>query len=112
MIGSTIVSSHEDGLDKLGRHARVVLVLLAAVQLAGLGFLYSAGSPLDRTDMFASLGVGAIFVVLALWARKQPLPAVVIGLVFYLASVGVVALADPRTLFQGLMFKAIVLVMF
>lgn len=33
MIGSNIVSSQQDGLDKLARHARVVLVVIAAVQL-------------------------------------------------------------------------------
>jgi hypothetical protein len=43
MIGSSIVSSPEDGLDKLAKHARGVLILLAAVQIGGGVIVYIAG---------------------------------------------------------------------
>lgn len=112
MIGSTIVSSPQDGLDKLGRHARGVLILLAVVQLASLAFLWVAGVRLATLDVAVGGGIGAAFLGLAVWARKQPMPPIVIGLIVYLAGIGLAASIEPSTLFQGVLFKGIVLVMF
>jgi hypothetical protein len=112
VIGGSIVASHEDGLDKLGRHARGVLVLLAAVQVAGPAFVWRAGASAPRADVVGGAMIGAAFAGLAMWARTRPLPAVLCGLALYLARVGVVALVDPRTLYQGWGLKLIVAVMF
>ncbi len=112
MIGSSIVSSHEDGLDKLARHARVVLVILAAVQFGAVAFLYIAEPVTQWSGLGTMLGVGAAFAGLAAWARARPLPAVLTGLGIYLAGVILAALVEPATLTQGLTMKAIVAVMF
>jgi hypothetical protein len=112
VIGRSIVASYEDGLDKLGRHARGVLVLLAVVEVAGLAFVWLAGAPVELADVVGGAMIGAAFAGLAMWARTRPLPAVLCGLALYLARVGVVALVDPRTLYQGWGFKLIVAVMF
>jgi hypothetical protein len=112
MIGSTIVTSHEDGLDKLARHARFVLIVLAAVQLAGLAFLYIAMVPMTPESMTGPLLVGVAFVALAMWAREAPLPAVGTGLAIYLLGVAIAAAIDPISLTEGLAFKAIVAVLF
>lgn len=112
MIGSTIVSSHEDGLAKLARHARFVLVALAAVQLGTAAFLWLAQPVPDMDMMGGLLFVGVVFVALAAWARERPLPAVLSGLGIYLLGVALAAAADPATLLQGWTGKAIVAVMF
>jgi hypothetical protein len=112
MIGSSIVSSHEDGLDKLARHARVVLIILAALQFASAAFLWVADPQTRGETLGGMLFVGALFAVFAVWARQQPLPAVLTGLGVYLAGVGAAAAVEPATLTQGLAFKAIVAVMF
>jgi hypothetical protein len=80
MIGSSIVSSTEDGLDKLAKHARVVLVVVAVVQLVGSTILYVAGGIPDLSMLAVQLVIGASFVGLTVWARKNPLTAVLVGL--------------------------------
>ncbi|HLT40977.1 MAG TPA: hypothetical protein VK034_32085 [Enhygromyxa sp.] len=112
MIGSSIAGSTEDGLDKLAKHARAVLVLLAAVQLIGGAILYIAGALVDAAPIATTLGLGVIFGVLAIWARKDPLTAVLVGLGIWVAVHGIGAIIEPATLFSGLVVKAIVIVMF
>jgi hypothetical protein len=112
MIGSSIVSSTEDGLDKLAKHARVVLVVVAVVQLAGSTILYAAGGIPDLSMFAVQLVIGASFVGLTLWARKDPLTAVLFGLGIYATPILVAAIADPSTLLTGLVAKAIIAVMF
>lgn len=112
MIGSSIVSSPQDGLDKLAKHAGAVLVLLAAVQLIGGAILYIAGGLTEPVAMVSTFGLGVIFGALAIWARKDPLMAVLVGLAFWVAIHGIGAIIEPSTLFNGLIVKAIVIVMF
>lgn len=112
MIGSSIVSSPEDGLDKLAKHARGVLVLVAVVQIVGAVILYVAGGIPDVPALAIPLGGGAVFVGLAVWARKDPLTAVLVGLGIYVVSVLLAALAEPSSLFSGLIGKAIIIAMF
>ncbi|HVI03136.1 MAG TPA: hypothetical protein VM869_30780 [Enhygromyxa sp.] len=112
MIGSSIVSSPQDGLDKLAKHARAVLVLLAAVQLIGGAILYVAGALVEPMAMVFTFGLGVIFGALAIWARKDPLNAVLVGLGFWITIMAVEAIIEPSSLFNGLIVKAIVIVMF
>ena len=52
-----------------------------------------------------------IYGGLAVWARAAPMPAVVIGLVLYLGSIGL-SIAQGASPFDGLLFKGIILVLF
>ena len=112
MIGSSIVSSHEDGLDKLARHARVVLIILAVIQFAAVAFLWIARPVSDLAELGSMLVIGLAFGGLAIWARRRPLPAVVTGLGIYLVIHALAAVIQPASLTDGLMLKAIVAVMF
>lgn len=112
MIGDSIVSSPQDGLDKLAKHARGVLVLLAAVQLIGGAIHYVAGGLVEPMAIAFTFGLGVIFGALAIWARKDPLTAVLVGLGFWATVVGVEAVIEPSSLFNGMILKAIVIVMF
>ena len=112
MIGSSIVSSHADGLDKLARHARVVLVVLGLIQLASAAFLWLAQSTPDMQGFWGMLFVGLAFVALAGWARERPMPAVLTGLAIYLVLVAAAAAMNPASLTQGLLGKLIIAVMF
>ncbi len=111
MIGSSIVSSPEDGLDKLAKHARSVLVLLAGLQLVSGAILYIAGA-LDVPALAFILGLGVVFGALAIWARKDPLTAVLAGLGIWVAVVLVEMAIEPSSVFNGLLVKAIVIVLF
>lgn len=112
MIGSSIVSSPEDGLDKLAKHARGVLVLLAAIQVGGAAILYIAGAMRTPEEIIVALSLGALFGALAVWARKNPLPAVLVGLAIYVAIVLLSAVVDPATIYSGLIMKLVVAAMF
>ncbi len=54
-------------------------------------------------------GVGVLFLVLNVWSRRNPLPAVASGLVVYATLIVLNALADPATLAKGLLLKIIIL---
>ncbi|MCH9684573.1 MAG: hypothetical protein K0V04_24265 [Deltaproteobacteria bacterium] len=111
MIGGSIVSSQEDGLAKLAKHARVVLVVIAAVQVGAVALLWVAGGAAEHTLIIPSLISAAIYGGLALWARVAPLPAVLVGFAIYLAGVGL-SMAQGGSLFDGILFKVILLALF
>lgn len=111
MIGGSIVTSHADGLDKLARQARIVLIVLAVVQFVFAWILWLDQVP-DLMTLRTSAAIGLLFVGLAVWARKEPLPAVLLGLGFYVLGVVAAAIVEPATLTSGLIGKAIVAVLF
>jgi hypothetical protein len=111
MIGSSIVSSQQDGLDKLAKHARVVLVVIAAVQLGAAALLWVAGGPAEEALIAPAIVTAVIYGLLAVWAGRAPLPAVVVGLVLYLAGIGL-AVAQGGGIFDGILFKVILLALF
>lgn len=111
MIGSTIVTSHADGLDKLAKQARIVLIVLAVVQFVFTWILWLDKVP-DMLTLRTTAAIGLLFAGLAVWARKEPLPAVLLGLGFYIVGVVAAAVADPATLTSGLAGKAVVAVLF
>lgn len=111
MIGSNIVSSQQDGLDKLAKHARVVLVVIAAVQLGFAALLWIAGGPAERALILPAVVAAAIYGALAVWARRAPLPAVLVGLALYVANVAF-AVAQGGGIFDGILFKVILLALF
>ncbi len=56
-----------------------------------------------------NLVLAAIMFALALWARRSPLPAVLIATATYLVLIVANAIGDPRTLGQGWIIKLIVI---
>jgi len=111
MIGSSIVSSQQDGLDKLAKHARIVLVVIAAVQLAAAALLWSAGGPAEKPLILPAAITAAVYGLLAAWARRAPLPAVLVGMVLYVGGIAL-AVAQGGSLFDGILFKVILLALF
>jgi hypothetical protein len=94
MIGSTIATSVEDGLDKLARHARMVLVVLAAICFGGAAFFYLAGEGPVQGQVVG----GTFFAVLAFWARRSPMTPIVIGVSVYALNVIYAVFATPEIL--------------
>lgn len=52
-------------------------------------------------------GIGAIFFALYFWARRNPYPAAIVGLLFFITVHLLDALADPAALFRGLIVKIV-----
>ena len=61
MIGSSIASSVEDGLDKMAKHARLVLVAIAAINFGGAALLWVAGGVSDVAGLAPQLVTGVAF---------------------------------------------------
>ena len=60
--------------------------------------------------LFTVFGIGAAFFGLFLWARRNPFPAAVVGLVLFVSVHLFEAVMDPHSLYRGLIMKAIVIV--
>jgi hypothetical protein len=55
-------------------------------------------------------GIAAIFFGLAFWARRNPLPAAIVGLVVFVTVHLLDALADPTAIVRGILVKIVVIV--
>lgn len=97
------------------RKAAVALLVVTIMQFVFgtiLIFVLPAAAAEDRTVMLISVyGIGVIFLGLYLWARKNPLPAAISGLVFFITVHALDAVADPTALARGVILKVIVIVM-
>jgi hypothetical protein len=59
--------------------------------------------------LIVNLIIAAIMVGLSLWARRSPLPAVLIATATYAVVIAFAAINDPATLSQGLLMKIIII---
>jgi len=106
--GGTNVQAEQ--LRKKAGQAFGALLAVAIIQaIAGtiLGFVLG-GQPM----VFAMLyGIAVFFFVLALWARKSPLPAAVVGLVVYVALSLFDIMAAPEAVGRGIILRIIIIVL-
>jgi hypothetical protein len=93
-----------------------VLQTLATVIFAGIyasqgdsGEL--AGITADPLVIGVLGAIAALFYGLYFWARKNPLPAAIVGLVVITTLYFLDFLADPASLVRGIIIKAIVIIM-
>ncbi len=55
------------------------------------------------------IGLGVVFVILGLIVNQYPVPATLLGLVLYIGAVVILALLDPITIAQGIIWKIIII---
>lgn len=108
--------------EELARHARkasgalIVVGILQAV--FGTFLVVMAGVIAARQDAEQDFSVGAtaivvygiavLFLGLGLWARRNPLPAAITGLVVFVTVHALDAVADPTALIRGIVVKVII----
>lgn len=66
----------------------------------------------NQTNLLASVidaSIGFIFIGLALWVDKKPRVATLCGLIFYIVTIIIGALANPAAITAGLLIKIIVI---
>lgn len=83
--------------------------------LAGLFFLYAVlyGMGVMADDIVSLIfysAIGVIYILLALWTKSSPQTAVILGLLLYLLNIGLSALIDVNTLYQGWLIKGIIII--
>lgn len=100
------------GVHKAGRDAAKALLAVAVLQVVfGAVMIYGTNTlPPTPPVFFTVFGIGAAFFGLFLWARRNPFPAAVVGLVLFVSVHLFEAVMDPHSLYRGLIMKAIVIV--
>jgi hypothetical protein len=102
-------------LQKTARKAAGALLAVAILQ-AVFGGIVLAMLPdvvpqQQKTILMVTVfGIAAVFFGLFLWARVQPFPAAIVGLVLFVTFHLLDALADPTALARGIIVKVIVIV--
>jgi hypothetical protein len=105
--GKSLASLREadDGIEKmLLKEARkgVWALGIVAVLQAGAALIFGP-------DMWPLWVIAGVFALLALWAMKAPLIASVIGLGVFVSLHLVEAVADPHTIYKGIILKIVVI---
>src|SRR5205807_636257 len=59
--------------------------------------------------LIVNLILAAIMLALSLWARRSPLPAVLVATATYAVVIAAAAISNPATLGQGLLMKIIII---
>lgn len=112
--GRAIQSEELKAQAKKAAGALLAVAILQAVM--GTLLVTVAGRRKDMAGLdltlvyFTVYGVGVVFFALYLWARKNPFPAAIAGLVVYVTVHLLDAVADPSALTRGILVKVIVIV--
>jgi hypothetical protein len=100
-----------EGYDKPVRNARILLFVIAGLQLIPLLLM----PPMEDIEKYITIGIyvlfAGIFAALALWTKKKPYTAIITALCVYTGIILLAAYFQPSSIFQGLILKVIVYVM-
>jgi len=101
-----------EGYDKPVRNARIILFIVAAMQLFAL--TYSLGNlPDDAKVIFIAIDVfiAGIFIGLAFWTKRKPYTAILTALIFYCSLLILDGILNPATIMQGFILKLITIIL-
>lgn len=107
----------EDAIDtssyeKTLRNGRIWLYVIAGMQ--GLMGIYEYATTQEQTIALLALGIdffiGAVFLTLALWSRKKPIPAFTLALILYIVFVVGFMLLDTSNMYKGILIKILVVI--
>lgn len=101
------------GYDKHIRNTRIMLFIIAGMQILPLLTLGRLAPDAKIFVIIVSVLGGLIFAGLAIWTKYKPLTAILVAFGFYVALLILnIILGGIATLFQGVIVKAIVIVLF
>lgn len=84
----------------------------SANALFGAAVLYLVsgliGSQGDTFVMIVAAIIAAVFVGLGIWARQNPLPAIISGIALFTILIIVAAIGDPISIFSGILWKVLI----
>ncbi|MEP1034089.1 hypothetical protein [Ekhidna sp.] len=99
--------------EKKVRSVKTMLYILAGINLvAGFFFIFILDSELTFADGIGFLITALIFIGCAIWVNRQPLMGVLAAFGFYLFIQVLATVVDPSTIFQGILLKIIIIVVF
>lgn len=95
-----------DAVDKI-QSARNTLFILSGV-IALFGFVgYSSHG--DVIALGVDLILAIIYLTLAFWSEKNPMMALLLALLLYITTVSIIAIIEPATLIQGIIWKILII---
>jgi hypothetical protein len=109
------VSHVTEDLKRQMRRAAGALLLVSILQVLGgilvVSLVNAAGEEVPPILYLSVFGVAAVFFGLFLWARRNPFPAAIVGLVLYVTLLAVAAAANPLTILDWLLNALIVAIL-
>jgi ribosomal protein L37E len=90
------------------RKATNILFILAGLNLI-IGIIMGLLVEVNILVLIASIVSAAIYLGLGLWSLKQPFPAILSGFFIYIVFNVLNAIVDPTTIYQGLLWKIIII---
>lgn len=100
-------NKHMDASVKVNSARNTLYVISGITFLSGIVYYFIT---MEFYILFVNTIIGVLYLVLALWSVKQPLPALLSALLLYATIFVLNGLLDPSTIYQGLILKVIVLV--
>jgi hypothetical protein len=100
------------GYDKHIRNARIMLYIVAGLQLLPL-LLLPEGLDDDARNLLIILQVifAAVFVGLAIWTKYKPFAALLTAMIFFLGIWVLGGILNPASIFSGIILKVILIVL-
>jgi ribosomal protein L37E len=86
---------------------RNILFILSGLFLLQGVLLYVVNK--DIIMLIVSIVMTIIFISLGFWSKKKPLPAILTGFFIYLFLIILDGVAEPKTLYRGIIWKIIII---
>jgi prepilin signal peptidase PulO-like enzyme (type II secretory pathway) len=99
------------GYDKHIKNARIMLFVIAGLQLFGIFASLGLPDPARWISISVYVIFGAIFAALAFWTHKRPFAALLAALILYGSLLVLDGIFEPSTLYKGIIIKVAIIVM-
>lgn len=108
---SDVYDDSMEGYDKPIKRARILLFVIAGLQLLGIFTAVDFPEPRKWITIGLFVFLAVIFATLAIWTKKKPYTAIVTALSIYAALHVLAAIIEPASIFQGVIVKVIAFVL-
>lgn len=99
-----------EGYDKPVRYARVILFVLAAMQLIGIVTVPVTMEPQHTIATAVYIVFTIIFAALGFWTKRKPFSAIITAIIIYSLLIIVAAIEQPFSILRGWLVKIIIYV--
>jgi hypothetical protein len=93
------------------RRARILLFIIAGLQLIAAILLGIAGQPGYEIEVGLQVVLGLVFAGLAFWTKYKPYAALMTALVIYVGIFLLSAILEPSSIISGLLIKIVIVVL-
>jgi hypothetical protein len=98
---------------QINRAANSLFVVGAITAVAGLVYYAISKDPDTKNSLLIiNIILGAIYVGLGFWCKSKPLAAIISGASLYVLTIILNAIANPLTIFSGIIFKIVIISFF